>query len=152
MASNTKGNKLTEKEKEIQRALGLEKGYVARIDVTVSTQISTPILVRGFSEKDVREKLKNLPDDVKKKIILYTCNVWHSCNKENSIVDHDIEDLGEGVARTILKISTKPLDDIDPTILNADKIDIEPNTDTVEVIEDYMREELGIDDDEILII
>jgi len=145
-------NKLTEKEKEVQRALGLEKGYVVRIDVTVSTQISTPILIRGFSEKDVRKKLKDLPDDVKKKIILYTCNAWHSCNKEGSIGDNDIEDLGEGVGRTILKISNNPFDDIDPTILNVNKIDIEANADTVEVIEDCMREEIGIGDAEILII
>jgi len=141
---------LTEKEKEVQKALGLEKGFIVRLSVKVPVYLSVPIIAKGFSEKEVRERLWKLPDDIKKQIILYICQ--QVIRDDLDYVDK--EELGEDAIDTIKTIANTPLKNIDPKDLDDDCIDIETDVeaDTMDDVMKYMKDELCIDKDDVFIV
>jgi len=141
---------LTEKEKEVQKALGLEKGFIVRLSVKVPVYLSVPIIAKGFSEKEVRERLWKLPDDIKKQIILYICQ--QVIRDDLDYVDK--KELGEDAIDTIKTIANTPLKNIDPKDLDDDCIDIETDVeaDTMDDVMKYMKDELCIDKDDVFIV
>lgn len=103
---------MTKKEQEVQQALGLEKGYVVRLGVMVSIPISVPIIVKGFSKDDVRDKVGKLPDDMKRKIIKHTCQTALSLEGlDSKAVSEDVIDAVRDIANA--RFSNLTPDDLD---------------------------------------
>ncbi|GAG23659.1 unnamed protein product [marine sediment metagenome] len=140
---------MSNKEKKVQIALGLEKGFITQISIEVPVYVSVPIIAKGLSVEEVRERLFNLPDDVKKRIIKHTgkvlVNTEHICTPQ---------DLGEEAIDAIIELSKVALKNIDPKQLVDDTIDIDTDADvdTVDDAIEYLKEEMSLEDDEILII
>ena len=141
---------MTEKEKEFQRALGLEKGFITHLSIAVPIYISIPIIAKGFSEEEVRNRLHELPDDKKKQIILHMCQ--QIIAMEYGHIDK--KDLGEDAIDQIEMITEMPLKNIDPKDLDNRHIEINTNTGNGTVADTikYMKDELMREEDEILII
>lgn len=110
---------MTKKEREVQRALGLEKGYVVRLGVMVSIPISVPIVVKGFSKDDIRSRLWELSDDMKRKIIKHTCKTALSLEELNSKI------IGEDVCDVVIDIADTQLSNLTPDDLDNSYIEIE---------------------------
>lgn len=139
---------MTKKEKEVQRALGLEKGFIARLSVVIPVYISVPIVAKGFSAEEVRDRLQELPDDVKRRIILHTCKTLLSSDCLS------FRNCGEDVINEVESISKTHLKKIDPKDLDDTCIEIDPieDVDTVADATKYLKDEMGLEGNEILII
>ena len=111
---------MTKKEQEVQQALGLEKGYVVRLGVMISIPISVPIVVKGFSKDDVRDRVWNLPDDMKRKIIKHICQTALSLEEKLNI-----KILGEDVVDAVVSIAGTELSNLTPDDLDNDYVEIE---------------------------
>ena len=110
---------MDKKEQEVQQALGLEKGYVVRLGVMVSIPISVPIVVKGFSKDDVRDRIWKLPDDMKREIIKHTCRTALSLEELNTKI------IGEDVVDAVVCIAGTELFNLTPDDLNNDYVEIE---------------------------
>ena len=147
---------MDEKEREVQKALGLEKGYVVKLSVEVLVYLQVPIVVKGFSEEEVRDRMLELPDNVKKQVILYMCR---------AIVDgrhygrDDCRILGEEAIDEVRMISKESRRDIDPSILYNECVEIVSNPeDTDDIIEtiadamEYIQKGWELEEKEVLVI
>ena len=110
---------MNKKEQEVQQALGLEKGYVVRLGVMVSIPISVPIVVKGFSKDGVRDRVWNLPDDIKQQIIK------HTCQRVLSLEELDSKIIVEDVVDVIRSIANTKLSSLTPNDLNNYYVEIE---------------------------
>jgi len=142
--------KISNKEKKVQKALGLEKGFITQLYIKVPVYVSVPIIVKGLSIEKVRERLFNLPDKIKKRVIRHTCKVIGT----STLYDDTAKDLGNDVFDEIESMSKVPFKDIDPKQLHDESVDIDTDADvdTVDDAVDYLKEEMALEDDEILII
>ena len=143
---------MTSKEKEFQRALGLEKGYVVRLSVIVPVFVSVPIVAKGFSQEEVRERLQNLPDDEKKKVLHHICKTIIGTTDQ---YDRDYRvRLGENAIDEIRTMANARLKNLDPKDLDTDYSEIETyaSIDTEADAIQYIMNEIGLEEDEILII
>lgn len=140
---------MTEKEKECQRALGLEKGYVVQLSVIVPVFVSAPIVAKGFSQEEVRERLQNLPDDERKKIIHHICRVVMA---DDWLVD--LKEIGEFIVDEIRTMTNTRRRDLNPKDLDTDYIEIETcaSIDTTADAIQYITNKIGLEEDEILIV
>ena len=143
---------MTDKEKQTQRALGLEKGFITRISVEIPTWVSLPVLVKGFSEDEVRERMFSLSDNEKRKLIHHICASLMSDGVYDGYIDNKY--LGEEVVDEIQAMANRPIRDLDPKDLCESCVEIDADTgvDTVDEAKTYITEELGIDVENIYII
>ena len=117
---------MTKKEQEVQQALGLEKGYIIRLGVMISIPISVPIVVKGFSKDNVRDRVWNLPDDIKRKIIKHICQTALSLEELNTkMIGEDVFDAVVNIADA--KLSNLAPDDLDNTYVEIED-EVELNT------------------------
>ena len=100
---------MKQKEKDIQKALGLEKGYTAELMVTLPAAVFCRIVIKGFSIEEAKKKFDNLSDDDKRKLIVDACNqmVNGDCM--------DKESIGEGIVDDILSIADGTSAEVDLT-------------------------------------
>ena len=142
---------MTKKEKEVQKALGLEKEFVTRMSVKIPLFLSVPIIVKGYSKTQILDQLQSLPDAMKRKIIKHICNVLIGAGSL------DQRCLGEEVIDEIGTIAGSKLPSIDPVQLDIDYIDIRNEIEPHLILGDFPNGPFEIDGmwlhkDEILII
>lgn len=121
---------MTKKEQEVQQALGLEKGYVIRLGVMISIPISVPIVVKGFSKDDVRDRVWKLPDDMKRKIIQHTYETALSLGELNARI------IGEDVVDAVACAADTELFNLTPDDLNNDYVEIEDEVELDSLVPD----------------
>lgn len=121
---------MDKKEREVQQALGLEKGYVIRLGVMVSIPISVPIVVKGFSKDDVRDRVWKLPDDMKRKIIKHICQTVLSLEELNTKI------IGEDVFDAVVNIADAKLSNLTPDDLDNYYVKIEDEVELASLVPD----------------
>lgn len=139
---------MTNKEKKFQKALGLEKGFIAQIPIKICVEVSLPVIVKDLSADDAFNKLDNLSDTAKKRIIKHICKALMAGEWM------DRKELGEDVVEIVKSISKRHLTDIDPKDLAIYGSEISPveNIDTTDDAIEYLKTDCGLTEEEILII
>ena len=145
---------ITKKEKEVQKALGLEKSFVTYACIEIPVYVTFPMIVKAITEKDAREIMYNLTDKQKKALIHRTAVAIIA---EERYSDREcLRDVGEEAIDDLGTISRSDIRNLDPKALSIDCIDIEKESDvggdTIEDAKKYLRQERGIEDEHIIII
>lgn len=145
---------MTDEEKVMQRALGLEKGFVVDAVIEVPVYVSIPIIVKEFTEEGVREVMHALTDEQKRKLIHQVCTAIIA--EERYSDRESLQDIGEEARDDIGIMSRSTIRNLDPKVLFVDCIDIEKENivggDTVEDAKKYLQEERCVEEEHIIII
>ena len=131
---------MDDKEKEIQKALGLERGHIVKLGIDIIVSIEVPVVVTGVNKEDVKRKIYSLSLDEKRRIIKGGCAFAIEYGNLRA-------EYGEIGIEAIEATSTCAIKYIDPKRLNTDYVEI-ARTSTGSA--DEMIEDMG-DDGAIII-
>jgi hypothetical protein len=96
----------------------------------VSVPISVPIVVKGFSKEDVRDRVWKLPDNMKRKIIKHICQTVLSLEKLDTKI------IGEDVIDAVRDIADAKLSNLAPNDLDNSYVEIEEEAELDSLVPD----------------
>ena len=142
---------MNDEEKKVQRALGLEQAYIIRIHVKVPMHVTVPFIAQGISPQETRERLTNLSNEDKKKIVQYSCA--QVCKSPHNFLGEAWGDIAINIIEHTEHVSDQKLKDVDPKALgDTAEISTDEIVDGLDDAKEYMVEELGFDEGDILVI